>query len=95
MGTDLLMVRILTDLANGEPLSVFAIVLNGLRINQLLNVIPTEETDVSSLEEHYSILVKLDVKSYPPPSRKIGTAITVTLRNHCLYSTTTANKGLF
>ncbi|HHT49558.1 MAG TPA: methyl-accepting chemotaxis protein [Firmicutes bacterium] len=77
MGTDLLMVRILTDLANGEPLSVFAIVLNGLRINQLLNVIPTEETDVSSLEEHYSILVKLDGEILSSPHREqIGTAIT-------------------
>ena len=66
-----------TDLANGEPLSVFAIVLNGLRINQLLNVIPTEETDVSSLEEHYSILVKLDGEILSSPHREqIGTAIT-------------------
>lgn len=79
-GTDLLMVEVLTDLSSNNPLSVLAMVLNGQRINQLINVLSPEDAS-SSLKSHYSLLVTPDGEILSSPhAEQIGTKITNLLK---------------
>ena len=80
---DIFMIRVLTDLSSGDPLSVFTVVLNGQRVNQLLNVISYEDVAAfSSLEKRYSILVKFDGQILCSPHlEQIGTNISDLLQD--------------
>ncbi len=58
---DLLMTRIVIDLATGEPMGVFAVIFNGLKINQMINFGSLELSDSLSFgSSPYSILIRAE-----------------------------------
>ena len=58
---DLLMARVINDLETGVPLGVFAVIFNGLKLNQMINFGSLTLSDSMSFgDSPYSILIKAE-----------------------------------
>lgn len=85
-GTDLFMVRLLTDLSTDDPLAVYTVVFNGQDISQTLNKFAFRDSDAySALEMRYSIIVNTDGEILCSPHLdQIGAKITDLLQGNTI-----------
>jgi len=80
LDSNLVMVRLVSDLATNTPLGVFAVVYNGNQINRLMNVAMNEQTTEN---RPFSILAKLDGEILASPHlEQIGTNVSQLLADN-------------